>query len=275
MGRDVQNLSECTLPISYRDDFMLHVIRLLYVRICPYICMTIVVYNIAPALPKRLHHLHSPLRSPPPHRPDNRTPTGQTPQPENRHNPPIANRPNDRLRDHGTRKRKDVPHEVVDGDARRCALRHELGKHGGHQGEDEHGADAEEEVGDHGDGPDNAFLYRPTVTYQRAGPEKGSNPCVFLHAVFRSEHEFAMVVVAPLLARLAMHNLVYPSPPKDGSEEVADGAGDVEKTHDEGRKVVRVFGETGLDAYVEGVERAERYASVVDGECDRWVAEPS
>jgi hypothetical protein len=68
-----------------------------------------------------------------------------------------------------------------------------------------------------------------------------------------------------------VHYLVYPFSAEDTCEDVAQGIGDIEQTHDDGFKVVRGSREGGFDTDVEAVERAEGNRSIVDGESYRRI----
>lgn len=83
-----------------------------------------------------------------------------------------------------------------------------------------------------------------------------------------------MLVVAVRFLGLARHDFVDPAAAEDGSEEIAQGAGDIQEAEDEGREVVRGLGEGGLQGDVEEVQGAEGDAGVVDGEGDRREAHP-
>lgn len=75
--------------------------------------------------------------------------TRQSHQSKNRKHPSVPYPVNDWRRDHTPDAREDVAHEVVDGDTRGRLFRHELGQHRRCDAEDEHGSEAEEEVGNH------------------------------------------------------------------------------------------------------------------------------
>ena len=145
------------------------------------------VHFRSPRLLQLLHHHPSPLRSEPPHSPnDNTAHRSNDPQP--RKQPPVADGADQRLRHDGPDAREDVAHEVVDGDAVGGLFGHEFREHGRGHGEDEHGADAEEEVGDEGDDPEGSLFGRPAVPDERGGVEVGGDPGVLTHAVFGYVH---------------------------------------------------------------------------------------
>ncbi len=170
------------------------------------------------------------------------------------------------MRNHNTNTRKDVPDEVADGDSTRCLFRHELRQHGRCHCEDEHGADAEEEIGDEGHEPEDATLGGPAVPDQRCRVEESGDPGVFSHAVFGSVHQFALFIVSSCFLRFALHDRVGPFAAEEGGEHVADAVGDVGQADDVGGEVVGRFREGGLEGDVEEVEGAEGYGGVVD--CD-------
>jgi len=94
--------------------------------------------------PRQRNHIP---RTKPPHRPDH-TPTAERNNTHPREQPAIANRGDKRLRRHRAHSGEDIADEVIGRDAGGGAAGHELCEHCGGHGEDEHGADAEEEVGD-------------------------------------------------------------------------------------------------------------------------------
>jgi hypothetical protein len=225
-------------------------------------------------LPQLLHHPGPPPPAPDPHRPQRSTPGEQAPEPQNRHQPAIPEFRDRGIRHDRAREAEYVSHKVVQRDAAGGSLGHELGQHGIDEGEDEHAADAEEEVRDHGERNGGVEVRGPAVSDEADGIQDGGEPCVFAHAVFGAEHEFAAVVVAAGFARLAVHDAVDPAAAEQRGEQVAGGVGDVEQADDEGRVGVGWLREGGLDGYVEDVQGAEGYGGVVDGEGDGGEAEP-
>lgn len=218
-----------------------------------------------------IHHLPPP-RSEPPHRPhDDAARRGDEAHP--REQPPVADGADQRLRHDGARAGEDVAHEVVDRDAVGGAAGHELGEHGGRHGEDEHGADAEEEVGDERDGPGDALVGRPAVPHERGRVEEGGDPGVLAHAVFGPVHQFALVVVAAGALGFAGHDPVGPFAAEEGGGDVADGVGDVGQADEGGGEAVGRLGEGGYEGDVEEVQGAEGDAGVVDGDEDGGEAE--
>lgn len=99
---------------------------------------------------------------------------------------------------------------------------HELGEHGGRHGEEEHGADAEEEVCNQGHHPEHSPLGRPAVPDQRGGVEEGGDPGVLAHAVFGPIHQLALFVVAAGTSGFSRHDLVGPFAADEGCGDVAD-----------------------------------------------------
>ena len=92
-------------------------------------------------------HPLPPPRSKPPHRPNHHTaPRTNNPQPGKQ--PAVTDAGDEGLGDDSADAGKDVADEIVDGDARGGLFGHEFREHGCGHGEDEHAADAEEEVGD-------------------------------------------------------------------------------------------------------------------------------
>ena len=175
----------------------------------------------SPLLIQRLIHRLPPLGPEPPHRPDNNA-ARHGDDAHARKQPPITNSVDQRLRDDGPDAGKDVADEVVDGDAVGGALGHEFRQHGRGHGEDEHGADAEEEVGDQGHEPEDAPLRRPAVPDQRGRVQECRDPGVFAHPVFGSVEQLALVVVAARALGFARHDVVGPFAAEEGGEEVAD-----------------------------------------------------
>ena len=98
-------------------------------------------------LPHLPIHALPPRRPEPSHRPNNRTARCRQ-HPNARKQPSVPNRGDERLGNDRPDAGADVADEIVGGDARGGALGHEFREHGGGHGEDEHAADAEEEVGD-------------------------------------------------------------------------------------------------------------------------------
>ncbi len=199
-------------------------------------------------------HIDPPPRPEPPHRPYHNaarhrddTNAGEKPA--------VADDANKRLRNHGAHKGENVADEIADGDSTRCLLWHEFRQHG---------TDAEEEIGDERYEPEDATVGRPTVPDQSCRVEKGGYPGVFAHAVFRSVHQFPLVVVASRLLGFARHDGVGPLPAEEGGEDVADAVGDVGQADDGGGEAVGSLGEGGLQGDVEEVEGAEGDGGVVD-----------
>lgn len=132
-------------------------------------------------------HSLPPLWPKPPHSPDNHT-AARCDNPNTREKPAVPDRTYERLRDHCSPAREDIPHEIVERDAVRRFPWHELGQHGRRHGENEHGTDAKEEIGHQGDEPEDALLRRPAVPDQRGRVEEGCDPGVFAHAIFGPVH---------------------------------------------------------------------------------------
>lgn len=93
-------------------------------------------------------HLLSPTRTKNPDEENDRA-AREPEQAKDGEEPAITDASNDRSRDEGSHAGENVPHEVVQGHALGGLFRHELGEHGGHHTENEHGSNTEEEVGDH------------------------------------------------------------------------------------------------------------------------------
>ena len=128
-------------------------------------------------------HLLPPPGPEPPHRPDdNAAPHRNDAHPAKQ--PAIPNGVDERLRDDGPHAGKDVADKVVHRDATRRLFGHKLRQHRRRRGEDEHGADAEEEVCDERHDAEDAPFRRPAVRDQRGGVEEGGDPGVFPHPVF-------------------------------------------------------------------------------------------
>ncbi len=159
-------------------------------------------------------HIDPPPRPEPPHRPYNNTARHRD-DTNAGEKPAVADDANKRLRNHGAHKRKDVADEIADGDSTRCFFRHEFRQHRRRHGEDEHGTDAEEEIGDERYKPEDATVGRPTVPDQSCRVEEGGDPGVFAHAVFGSVHQFPLVVVASRLLGFARHDGVGPLPAEE------------------------------------------------------------
>lgn len=75
------------------------------------------------------------------------TPTTQCDYAHAREQPAVANSTDKWVRCDGTDAREDVTDKIIDCDAGRGLARHKFCEHGGRHGEDEHGANAKEEVG--------------------------------------------------------------------------------------------------------------------------------
>ena len=162
----------------------------------------------------------------PPHRPnDNAAPHGNDARAGEQ--PAVPDDIDKRLRDDGADAGKDVAHKVVDRDAVGRLLGHKLRQHRRGHGEDEHGADAEEEVCDERHEPEDAPLRRPAVPDQRGGVQEGGDPGVLPHPVFGDVHEFAAGVAAVGALGFAGHDDVGPFAADEGGGDVADRVGDV------------------------------------------------
>ena len=172
-----------------------------------------------------IHHL-PPSRPESPHGP-NHNATRRRNDTHPGKQPPVANRVDQRLRNDSAHASEHVPYKIVHRNAVGGLLGHELGEHGQGHGEDEHGADAVEEVGNHGDQPEDALLGRPAVPDECARIQEGADPGVLAHAVFGPVHQFSVFVVAAGTLGFSRHDLVRPFAAEDGSEDVADGVGDV------------------------------------------------
>ena len=137
--------------------------------------------------PQRLNHLLPPPPRTPVHSHQHQPTRRQSPQPQYRKQPAIPNGINRRIRRNRSPKHTQIPTEVINSHPRRAFTRHKLGQHGGADRRNEHGSDAEEEVGDHRHYPYDAFLGGPAVPDESRGPEKGCYPRVFTHPVFGAE----------------------------------------------------------------------------------------
>lgn len=100
-----------------------------------------------PTSPQLRIHTRPPPRPKPSHGPHDRTARGRN-DPQSRKQPAVPNGIQQRLRNHPAHAGEDISHKVIHRHAGGCLLGHELRQHGRHHGEDEHAADAEEEVGD-------------------------------------------------------------------------------------------------------------------------------
>lgn len=198
-----------------------------------------------------IHHL-PPSRPESPHSPNDDT-TRRGNHTNSRKQPPVTNRTDQRLGNDSSHAREDVPHKVVHGDAVGCLFGHELREHGRRHGEDEHRADAEEEIRDQGHEPEDALFDGPAVPDQGGGIEEGGDPGVLAHAVFGSVHQLALFVVAAGTLGFPRHDGIRPSAAEEGSEDVADGVGNVGQADDVGGEVVGRLGEGCLQRDVEEV----------------------
>ena len=171
-------------------------------------------------------HLLPPAGPEPPHRPhDGAAPHRDDARPGEE--PAVADGVDERLRDDGAHAGEDVAHKIVDRDAVGRLFGHELGQHRRRHGEDEHGPDAEEEVGHERHGPDDALFRRPPVPDQRGRVQEGGHPGVFPHPVFGDVHQFAALVAAVGALGFAGHDGVGPLAADEGGGDVADRVGDV------------------------------------------------
>ena len=132
-------------------------------------------------------HLLPPPRPKPLHRPNDDAAPHRN-HPHAGEQPAVSDGVDERLRDDGAHAREDVAHEVVDRDAVGRLFGHEFRQHRRRHGEDEHGADAEEEVCDQGHEPEDAPLRRPAVPDQRGWVQEGGDPGVFPHPVLGDVH---------------------------------------------------------------------------------------
>ena len=210
------------------------------------------VVNFSPSLTKLPIHRLPPPRSEPPHRPNDHA-TRHRNNTHPREQPAVPNRTDQRLRNDGSHTGEDVPHEIIHRDAVGCLFGHELRQHSRRHGEDEHGADAEEEVCDQGHEPENSLFGRPAVPDEGSGVEEGGDPGVLPHSVLGSVHQFALFVVAACTLGFSGHDLIRPSATEEGSEDVADGVGDVCYADESGGEVVGRFGECGLKRDIEEI----------------------
>lgn len=231
-------------------------------------------------------------RTKPPHRPDH-APTAQRNSTHPREQPPIADRGDKRLGRHSTHSRENIAHKVVGRDAGGGAAGHELCEHGGGHGENEHGPDAEEEVGDQlGKGLSVTFMFilisiggtyrywpyyalfrSPAIPDQSCWVEEGGDPGVFAHAVFGAVDELALVVVALCSLGFPSHDYIRPPTPEKTRKDVTDGVGYVGQADLNGAEIVRWFGEGGFQADVQQIQRAESDGGVVDCDGDGRKAE--
>ena len=200
-----------------------------------------------------------------PHRPnDNTARRGDDTDPCEQ--PAVANGVEQRLRDDGAHAGEDVPDEVVHRDAVGCLLGHELRQHGRRHAEDEHRADAEEEVRNQRHEPEDALFGRPPVPDERGRVQEGGDPGVLAHPVFGYVHQVALFVLPVCTLGFSGHDPVRPLAAEEGSEDVADGVGDVTQADEGFGEIVGRIGEGGLKGDIEEIERAERNTGVVDGD---------
>lgn len=99
-------------------------------------------------LPHAFVHGFSPARTKYSHQENDRA-ACEADQSKNGEKPPIADAIDNGRCDERANAGEDVSHEIVEGHAFGRFLGHELCQHGGHHTEDEHRADAEEEVCNH------------------------------------------------------------------------------------------------------------------------------
>lgn len=167
--------------------------------------------------------------------------------------PPVANRIDQRLRNDSSHTGEDIPHKVIHRDAVGCLFGHELREHGRSHGKYEHGADAEEEVCNQRDQPENPLFGGPAVPNECGRVEEGGDPGVLAHAVFRYIHQFSLFIIAASTLCFSRHDLVGPFATKEGREHVADGVGDVGESDEGGGEFIGRLGEDGLERYVEEI----------------------
>ena len=219
----------------------------------------------SPSLTKLPIHRLPPPRSEPPHRPNDHA-TRHRNDSHPREQPAVANGTDERLRNDGSHTGEDVPHEIIHRDAVGRLFGHKLRQHGRRHGEDEHGADAEEEVCDQGHEPENSLFGRPAVPDEGGGVEERGDPGVLPHSVLGSVHQFALFVVTACTLGLSGHDPIRPSATEEGSEDIADGVGNVCYADENGGEVVGRLREGRLERNVEEIQRAESDAGVVNGD---------
>ena len=208
------------------------------------------------------NHPLPPPRSKSPHGPnDNQTSSSE--ESDDSEEPAITDGLDERLRQDGAAGGENVAEEVVDGDAGAGATGHEFGEHGGGHGEDEHGADAEEEVADQGDEPERVAVRRPAVPQQGPRVHDCGDPCVLPHPVLRLVGQLAVGEVPARAAGLARHDPVRPAAAEHRCQQVPDAGGDVEQADDDAGVGVRRGGEGGFEGYVQYVQRPEGHGGAV------------
>ena len=177
------------------------------------------------------------------------------------------------MRNKSPHTRKDIPNKVIGSYSTRCLFWHEFCEHRSSHREDQHGADAEEEISNQRHEPEDAFLGCPAIPYQRGWVQKGGNPCIFSHPVFGSVHQFPVFVVATRSFRFPGHDGISPPSSEERGEDVADAVGDVGQADDGGGVIVGRIGECGFEGDVEEVQGSECYAGIIDSDENGWEAQ--